>query len=256
MTDADARLLSGVAVVTGAGSGLGRALARTLAARGVKVAALGRRLDPLEETAQGQANILPLACDVADAAALEDCFAVLRQELGPVSLLVNNAAVYPRRDVFQESHARFMETVATNLGGTFGATRLALDDMAEAGFGRIVNVASFADIAPLPASAAYSVSKGAARILTRALVADLADRLPEIVISDWLPGMLATDMGIPDGLAPEVAAEWGATLALWHDRSLNGTSFEMNRELPPPRGLKTRIKDKLLLRRAPAPRLL
>lgn len=256
MAEADARLLSGVAVVTGAGSGLGRALARALAAKGVKVAARGRRSAPLAETAAGHPQILPLACDVGDAAALDDCFAIVRQKLGPVSLLVNNAAVYPRRDVFDESQTGFMETVATNLGGTFGATRLALDDMAEAGFGRILNVASFADIAPLPTSAAYSVSKGAARILTRALVCDLADRLPDIVISDWLPGMLATRMGIADGLAPEVAAEWGAKLALWHDRSLNGATFEMNRELPAPRGLKARIKDRLLLRRAPAPRLL
>jgi NAD(P)-dependent dehydrogenase (short-subunit alcohol dehydrogenase family) len=256
MSDADERLLESVAVVTGAGSGLGRALARGLAARGVKVAALGRRLAALEETAAGHDRIVPIACDVSDAAALEAAFSEVRERLGPVLLLVNNAAVYPRRDVFDESHESFMQTVATNLGGTFGATRLALEDMAEAGFGRIVNVASFADMAPLPASAGYAVSKGAQRILTRALVADLADRLPDIVISDWLPGILATDMGVPNGLTPETAAKWGIALALWHDRSLNGVTFEMMRELPPVRSLKARLKDRILLRRAPKPRIL
>ena len=256
MTDANERLLKSVAVVTGAGSGLGRALARGLAARGVRVAAFGRRLEPLQETAVGHAGILPIACDVSDPLALTGAFAQVRAELGPVLLLINNAAVYPRRDVFEDSQASFMAAVATNLGGTFGATRLALEDMADAGFGRIVNVTSFADIAPLPASGAYSVSKGAQRILTRALLADLSDRLPDIVISDWLPGMLATEMGIPEGLAPEVAAQWGVRLALWHDRSLNGTLFEMMRELPPARSLKARLKDKLLMRPTTKPRQL
>jgi len=256
MTEANGRLLESVALVTGAGAGLGRAMARGLAARGLRVAALGRRLGPLQETAAGHPGILPLVCDVSDPLALEAGFAEVRARLGPVLLLVNNAAVYPRRDIFAESQASFMATVATNLGGSFGATRLALEDMAEAGFGRILNIASFADIAPLPASGAYSVSKGAQRILTRALVADLADRLPDIVINDWLPGMLATEMGRPDGLAPEVAAGWGVTLALWHEHSLNGTLFELNRELPAVRGLKERLKDRLLLRRVARPRRL
>lgn len=95
------------------------------------------------------------------------------------------------------------------------------------------------------------MSKGAARILTRALVADLADRFPDIVISDWMPGMLATRMGIPDGIAPEQSATWGAELALWHDPALTGTTFEQAVEIPPPRGLKARIKDRLLGGAAP-----
>ncbi len=255
MAKPDQRLLEGVAVITGAGSGLGRALAQTLAARGLRVVALGRRGEPLVQTAAEHDNILPLACDVSDPGALEQAFTSLRSELGPVSLLINNAAVYPHRGVFDESHQSFMETLATNLGGVFGATRLALDDMAQTGFGRILNVASFADIAPLPASSAYSVSKGASRILTRALVADLADRFPDIVISDWLPGMLATQMGIPDGLSPSDAASWGAELALWHDPSLTGSIFEMNTELLPPRSLKRRVKDLVLMQR-PKPRSL
>ena len=74
MTDANERLLKSVAVVTGAGSGLGRALAQGLAARGVRVAAFGRRLEPLQETAAGHAGILPIACDVSDPLALTGAF--------------------------------------------------------------------------------------------------------------------------------------------------------------------------------------
>ena len=142
-----------------------------------------------------------------------------------------------------------MATMQVNFGGTLAATRLALDRFVPTGFGRILNVATFADLHPLPTAAAYSTSKGAARTLTRALKADLADRFPDIVITDWMPGMLATTMGIPDGLPPEVSAKWGAELALWHDPALTGATFEQDREILPPQGLKSKLKDALLLRR-------
>ena len=92
-------------------------------------------------------------------------------------------------------------------------------------------------------------------MLTRALIADLADRFPGIIISDWMPGMLRTSMGIPDGVAPETSARWGAALARQMDSSLMGSTFEMDREILPPRGLKGRIKDRLLLRKRVARQL-
>ncbi|MDZ7709994.1 MAG: SDR family oxidoreductase [Roseovarius sp.] len=242
----------GIAVVTGAGGGLGRALALELAARGVRVAAIGRSPGGIEETAAmaPEGRIMTVMADVADADAVRNAFAAIT-EAAPVSVLINNAAVYPRRDFLDESGESFAATVAVNLGGMVNCTRAALDGMVRTGRGRIVNVSTFADMAPLPASAAYSVSKGAGRILTRALVADLGDRFPGIVITDWMPGMLATRMGIADGLAPGVAARWGAALALWDDPALNGAVFEMNREVLPPRGLKARLRDALLMRRRP-----
>ena len=244
-------LQDGLAVITGAGGGLGRALALELCARGLRVAGLGRRQATLAQTAALPGpGFSAHVCDVADPAAVEETFA----DLGPVALLINNAAIYPRRDFLDETGASFLETVAINLGGTASCSRAALTSMVDAGRGRILNVATFADLAPLPASSAYSVSKGAARILTRALVADLGDRFPNIVISDWMPGMLATKMGIADGLAPEVSARWGAELALWHAPELNGATFEMDREILPGRGLKSRLKNLLLLRKSPRPR--
>ncbi len=244
-------LQNGLAVVTGAGDGLGRALALELCVLGLRVAGLGRNATTLAQTAAlAGGRFSAHVCDVGDPEAVEKTFA----SLGPVALLINNAAVYPRRDFLDETGASFMETVAINLGGTASCTRAALTSMVEAGRGRIVNVATFADLAPLPASSAYSVSKGAARILTRALIADLGDRFPDIVISDWMPGMLATKMGIADGLAPELSARWGVQLALWHAPDLNGTTFEMDREILPPRSFKGKLKDLLLLRKSPRPR--
>lgn len=92
---------------------------------------------------------------------------------------------------------------------------------------------------------AYAVSKGAGRILTRALVADLGDRFPDIVIGDWIPGALNTGMGLPEGIEPARAARWGANLALWTDRTLNGTIFSENREHLPAPSFKRRLFNRL-----------
>ena len=248
-------LTQGFAVVTGAGGGLGRALAIQLTGQGMRVAGLGRGQAGLEETtALAGENFTAHICDVSDPKQVATTFKNLGETLGSVTLLINNAAQYPRRDFLDETAESFMQVVDTNLGGTVTCTSEALKSMVKTGNGRILNVATFADIAPLPASSAYAVSKGAARIFTRALVADLGDRFPGIVVTDWMPGMLATKMGIPDGLAPETAAKWGAALALWHTTSLNGAVFEMDQEILPPRGLKTKIKDIILLRKAASPR--
>ncbi|NDV98288.1 SDR family oxidoreductase [Salipiger sp. PrR002] len=247
----------GIAVITGAGSGLGRAMAVELTRRGFTVAGLGRRRAALEETrARAEPGRFHLfACDVSNPAEVDQAFARVRAELGPVVLLINNAASYPRRDILDESATSFMQTVATNLGGTIACSRAALQDMVESGRGRILNVATFADLAPLPAASAYSVSKGAARIFTRALIADLSDRFPQIVIGDWMPGMLNTAMGIPDGIAPEQAARWGVALALDADPALTGAVFEMDREVLPPRGVKGKLKDALRFQRRRARRI-
>lgn len=247
MDEVQHSLNNGVTVITGASSGLGRALACELVARGHRVVGLARSAAGLQDTASLAGDgFTGRVLDVADTDAVAAGFAQIADSHGPVTRLINNAAVYPRADFLSQSPADFNAVMQINLGGVVACSHAALQQMVQTGVGRIVNVASFADIAPLPASAAYSVSKGAARILSRALVADLGDRFPDIVIGDWLPGMLATDMGIADGLPPEVAAKWGASLLEWHDRSLNGAVFERDTEVLPPRSLKRRLKDKLL----------
>lgn len=241
----------GIVIVTGAGSGLGRAMAAGFCARGFTVAGIGRCSAALEQTGSRCAGgrFLPVALDVADDSAVRTAVARLVAAQGPVAILVNNAAVYPHRDFLDETGESFMQSVAINLGGMVSCSRAALEDMTARGTGRILNVATFADLNPLPAAAAYSVSKGAARIFTRALIADLSDRFPGIVIGDWMPGMLNTGMGLPDGLPPESAAAWGVELACRHDPALTGTVFERNVEVLPPRGLKGKLKDAVLLRR-------
>lgn len=248
----------GIAVVTGAGRGLGRALSLELAARGRTVAGLGPNEGTLAETAAlcpVPGAFHPIVCDVSDYDRARAAFDAVRR-IGPIEILINNAAVYPHRDFLDETPETFMRTLATNLGGMVACTRFALDDMVSRGAGRIVNVTSFADLGPIAASSAYSVSKGAGRIFTRAIVADLHDRFPGIVVSDWIPGPLRTSMGIPEGLDPDDAARWGVELALSNDPSFNGTLWERNNEVLEPVSLKRRLFNRVLLRPAPAPRLL
>lgn len=246
-----------IALVTGAGRGLGRDLVLRLVEKGLRVGALGRSRDDLEKLAAAlpEGRVLPLVADVADPESLARAFEALDQAMGPVDTLINNAAVYPHRDFLDETPESFNHTVAINLGGVFTCSQLALERMVARGTGRIVNVTTFAGDRPTQLAAAYSVSKGAARILTQAMVADLADRFPDIVISDWIPGALRTEMGIPEGHDPAEAAKWGAALAIWHERSLNGVLFVEQFERLPAQSFKRRVFNKLTNRSAQPRRL-
>lgn len=248
----------GVAVVTGAGGGLGRALAVELAGRGVAVAGIARRAESLEETAAliPGGGFTGHVADVADRDAVRAAFEAIAAGGQRTAILINNAAVYPRFDFLAEGAPALMQVVDINLGGMVNCAYYALQQMIGTGVGRIVNVTTFADWAPISGASAYSVSKGAGKIFTKALIADLHDRFPDIVVSDWIPGELATPMGKPHGIRPEDAAIWGADLALWHDRSLTGTLFDRNAEFLPPVSLKGRIKNLVLLKKRPRPRIL
>ncbi|MHA6326935.1 SDR family oxidoreductase [Roseivivax sp. CAU 1753] len=231
-------------IVTGGGSGLGRAMARGFATAGFDVTVFGRRADALGETARGVPRISAHPLDIARP---EDVARAIRTiaAQGPIAALVNNAAIYPHEDFLTGDPGTILDAVAINLGGTVTCSYAVLQDMALRGRGRIVNVATFADLNPLPGSAAYSVSKGAQRIFTRALIAEVGDRLPGIVISDWIPGALRTDMGLADGIPPEVAAGWGVALTLAADRNLTGVTFERDREVLHPVSFKRKVFNTL-----------
>lgn len=243
-----------VAIVTGAGRGLGRYLAAQLIEQGLQVAGLARTASDLDSLAaeSRKGTFLPVPVDVSDTEALRAAFTRIDVELGPPDILINNAAVYPHRCILDETPESFREVVEINLGGTLTCLMLALERMVPRGIGKIVNVGTFAGDQPAPGAAAYSVSKGAARILTRAVARDLKERYPDIVVTDWMPGVLDTDMGLPHGLSPQEAARWGVALALQSDRSFNGATFVLDREHLPPMALKRRLLNKLTGRdRAP-----
>ncbi len=165
----------GVAVVPGAGSGIGEVISRALLDAGWRVALAGRRADRLEATADGHPDALPATTDVADESSVAALFAAVRDRWGRVDLLVNNAGTFgPGGTVDEIAVADWNAAVATNLTGSFLCAREAFAAMRaqDPQGGRIVNNGSISAHVPRPGSAAYTATKHAITGLTRSLSLD------------------------------------------------------------------------------------
>jgi len=219
-----AALAGRVALVTGGGRGIGRATALALAERGADVAVMSRSVPELEETAalvraSGRRS-LAVVGDVAHGAAVHKAVTVARDALGPIDILVNNAAVLqpvgPTIEVDPEAWGRLL---AVNLTGVFRCIHAVLPVMLERGWGRIVNVSAGAATGTgLPRASAYSVSKAGLDMLTRHLAAELAGT--GVGVNSVWPGgvrtrMLAAYRGLrPDDYDPAEPARLIANLVI------------------------------------------
>ena len=164
-----------VAVVTGAGSGIGRATARALLDEGWRVALAGRRREPLEESAAGYDGALALPTDVADAEQVEALFDAAVQDWGRVDLLVNNAGTFgPTVRPDELDPEQWREVLEVNLTGAMLCARAAFARMRsqEPRGGRIINNGSISAHSPRPFSAAYTATKHAMTGLTKSLSLD------------------------------------------------------------------------------------
>ncbi|HEY3813480.1 MAG TPA: SDR family oxidoreductase [Caulobacteraceae bacterium] len=166
-----------VAMVTGAGTGIGQAVAAGLARAGYAVALIGRRADKLEETAAlaPGAKMLALPADVGDPQAVRQAFDAAVEAFGRIDLLFNNAGVTaPPRDVDELSVEDWLNVVQVNLNGSFFCAREAFRVMKaqKPKGGRIINNGSISAHAPRPKSAAYTTTKHAITGLTRSLSLD------------------------------------------------------------------------------------
>jgi NAD(P)-dependent dehydrogenase (short-subunit alcohol dehydrogenase family) len=164
-----------VAVVTGAGSGLGRVIAEALLGAGYEVALAGRRREALEKTAGGSPSALVVPTDVADPASVAALFGAVRERWGRVDLLVNNAGTFGPSGTPDEIEVdAWLAAVGTNLTGSFLCAREAFVLMRaqEPQGGRIVNNGSISAHVPRPGSAAYTSTKHAITGLTRSLSLD------------------------------------------------------------------------------------
>ena len=189
--------LSGqVALVTGASSGFGRHLAELLAAAGAKVALAARRFDRLTELAREIAaeggQSLPIACDVTRPEDVAAAVATAESELGPLSILVNNAGVVVSKPLFEHTEADWDHVVDTNLKGAWLTAREFAQHLAKLKRpGRIINISSvlgFRTIGRLPA---YCAAKAGLTHLTQVLAMELARY--GILVNAVAPGYVETD---------------------------------------------------------------
>lgn len=188
--------MSRVAVVTGGASGIGLGVAHQLLADGHHVAIIDRN-GAAAEAAAGElrtngGTALAVEVDVADLASIEAAFERIRAELGPVEILVTSAGIESFDAVLDITPEKWSSIIAVNLTGTFLCVQAALPDMLDAGWGRIVTIASSSAQSGAPNMAHYAASKGGVISLTKALAVELARR--GVTANTITPSLVDTPM--------------------------------------------------------------
>lgn len=201
------RLSGKVAIVTGGGTGIGRAIVLAFAREGAKVAIAGRRPEKLEEVAKevngtgGDARAM--VCDVTSAQAVQRLVDETEKAFGALNVLVNNAGTLSASTVETVTEEEFDRILATNVKGPFLMSRAVLPAFRRSGGGAIVNIGSILGLVAMKDRVAYCASKGAVTLLTKAMALDHAHEkirvnciCPSIVETEPVKGLFSkTDQG-------------------------------------------------------------
>jgi gluconate 5-dehydrogenase len=189
-------LSGGIAVVTGGGSGLGLAIARGFAQAGARVVINGRNRAKLDAAAavlvrEGH-EVSVSAFDVTDEAAVNAGMADIERAVGPVDILVNNAAVNNRKPFDEYTLVEWRALQDANFDGPFLVTRAVVPGMKARRRGKIINICSLASDLGRPNIVAYAASKGGLKMMTRALAVELAPH--NVQVNGIAPGFFKTEM--------------------------------------------------------------
>lgn len=190
------------ALVTGAGKGIGRAIALALAAEGANLGLVARTAGDLESLAaeirKMGGNTAIATADISDREAVEKAFAVIRQGLGPIDILVNNAGTGTFGKFLDLSPEAWENQVKVNLFGTYYAIRAVLPEMIERQTGDIVNISSSAGQRGAAATSAYSASKFGLMGLTESLMQEV--RKHNIRVTAMAPSTVLTELAVKSNL--------------------------------------------------------
>jgi len=217
-----------VAIVTGAGRGIGRATALALASRGARVLGVSRTKDELASLAE-EAPIEVVAESVATEEGCERIVAEARSRLGPVGILVLNAGIGSghEREIWAQETGVWRESMAVNLDGPFFLSRAVSADMKEGGWGRIVMVSSTSGEIGSPRTSAYTASKHGLMGLMRSAAQDLGPF--GVTCNAVLPGWVRTEMA--ERSARIEAERRGVTVEeVWAERA---AAYPENRVVTP-----------------------
>lgn len=192
------KLENRIALITGGGRGIGRAIALEYAREGADVVVAARTLEQVEAVASEVANqfsrkALPVVCDVSNSASVNEMFASVGRSFGRgPDILVNNAGIAESAVLIKTDDELWQRHLAINLSGTFYCTRAALPEMIQRGWGRVVNIASIAAKIGAPYISAYSASKHGMLGLTRSAAMEMAGN--GITVNAICPGYVDTEM--------------------------------------------------------------
>lgn len=181
------------ALITGGGTGLGRAMAAAFVASGARVVLTGRREEPLVSACEGLGPGAGYALyDVAEPARAESFVAGLQERFGFISILVNNAGNHFKKDALETGEEEFRHLMDTHVTGAWALARAVAPGMLEAGRGSLLFTASMASSMGIPKVFAYTTAKSAIGGMVRSLAADLSHR--GVRVNAIAPGFIETDI--------------------------------------------------------------
>jgi len=182
-----------VAIVTGAGSGLGFGIAEKFVAQGIKTILVGRDAEKLN-AAHDRLGSLSFVrpCDLTDLKSIPSFIESVVHEFGKIDILVNNAGINMKKDFVEVTDEDFLKVIYTNLLAVFSITREVVKDMLKRESGSVINISSMAAQYGLPRVIAYSSSKTAIEGFTRAMASELSGR--GIRVNCIAPGFIETPM--------------------------------------------------------------